>query len=720
MSRFAELINFDFIEGKLDALGVESLLADYDRALDSDIFLSEDLAKTLKSIAEAIRLSADILKKDKSQLVGQLFGRLLDFDSPEIRAMLEAAKENQNRPRLRPLTSSLSPPGGPLLRSFGSHTNTQALAVTADGTRAISSARDGSIKVWEVETGAELLAIANENAGVSAIAVTPDGKRGISGHFYSATVKVWDLEIGSELYSLKGHKSSVDAVAITPDGKLGISTSKRTLKVWNLETGSELFTFKGYVWMVNAVAAIADGTKAISAESDNNVLQVWNLKTAAELFDLSLPESSWKQPPAGNSQPIALVGFAGGSLKAWDLTTATELYSLKGHPCRGSDYWPVDAIAFKPDGKRAVSAGNWTIKVWDLETTKELVTLPRGEYPTALTPDGRIAIAADYREFQVWDLQIAEVAFEEKGHTSWSSALPNAAFPRKVGHIWEVTDLAVTPDGKKAISCSGNETVGLAIWNLETLEEVFSIATRTHVYAIAATPDSKKAIAGFYYGPISVWCLETGEELFTLPGHPDEHSVYVLAAMPDGKRVISGADDNTIKVWDLETRSELCTLEGHTHEVHGLALMPDGRRVISASWDKTLKMWDLETGTELFALEGHSSLVSTVAVTPDGKQALSGSSDGTVKIWDLETGTELFTLETHTRWIKVVAVTPDGKRAILVLENVLKVWDLENRKAIATFTAEGSLISCTLAPDGVTVVAGEMNGRVHFLTMEGV
>jgi len=719
MSTFAELTNFDFIEAKLDALGVESLLADYDRALDSDSVLSEKQVQTLKSIAEAIRLSADILKKDKSQLVGQLFGRLLDFDAPEIRAMLEAAKEKQNRPRLRPLTSSLSPPGGPLLRSFGPHTNTQALAVTADGRRAISGARDGSIKVWEVETGTELLAIANEKSPINAVAVTPDGKRGISGS-NGATVKVWDLETGSELYSLKGHKSSVDAVAITPNGKLGISTSKSALKVWNLEIGSELFTFKGYDWLVNAVAVMPDGTKAISFENYDNALQVWDLETAAELFDLSLPASSWKQPPAGNSERVALVGFVGGSLKAWDLTTATKLYSLKGHPCRGSDYWPLDAIAIQSDGKRAVSAGNWTIKIWDLETTRELVSISIGEEATALTPDGRIAIAANYRQFQIWDLQIAETAFEEKGYTSWSSVLPNAAFPRKVGHTWEVTDVAVTADGKKAISCSGNETVGLAIWNLETLEEVFRIATRTHVYAIAATPDSKKAIAGFYYGPMSVWSLETGEELFTLPGHPDEYSVYALAVTLDGKRVISGADDDTIKVWDLETRSEICTLEGHTHEVHGLALMPDGRRIISASWDKTLKVWDLETGTELFALEGHTSSVSTVAVTPDGKQAISGSSDGTFKIWNLETGTELFTLETHTRWIKAVAVTPDGKRAILILENLLKVWDLETREAIATFTAESSLISCTLAPDGGTVVAGEMNGRVHFLRMEGV
>ncbi|MBD2339529.1 hypothetical protein H6G64_21385, partial [Calothrix sp. FACHB-156] len=100
-------------------------------------------------------------------------------------------------------------------------------------------------------------------------------------------------------------------------------------------------------------------------------------------------------------------------------------------------------------------------------------------------------------------------------------------------------------------------------------------------------------------------------------------------------------------------------------------------RVISASDDNTLKVWNLQTGAELFTLKGHSSFVRAIAVTPDGQRVISGSSD-----------------------------------------NTLKVWNLETREVIATFTGEGSISCFAVAPDGMTIIAGDASGKVHFLQVE--
>jgi WD40 repeat protein len=53
-------------------------------------------------------------------------------------------------------------------------------------------------------------------------------------------------------------------------------------------------------------------------------------------------------------------------------------------------------------------------------------------------------------------------------------------------------------------------------------------------------------------------------------------------------------------------------------------------------------------------------------------------------------------------------------------DKTLRVWDLESREVIARFTGEGALECCAVVPDGRTIVAGEMSGRVHFLRLEGV
>jgi hypothetical protein len=114
-----------------------------------------------------------------------------------------------------------------------------------------------------------------------------------------------------------------------------------------------------------------------------------------------------------------------------------------------------------------------------------------------------------------------------------------------------------------------------------------------------------------------------------------------------------------------------------------------------------------------------------VAVTLDGKQAILSCkglfSGGYLKVWDLERGEELRTLSGHSDWVQAVAVTPDGKLAISASDDhTLKVWDLESGEVIGAFGGDSSMPACAVAPDGVTVVACERSGSVHFLRLEGI
>ena len=132
-------------------------------------------------------------------------------------------------------------------------------------------------------------------------------------------------------------------------------------------------------------------------------------------------------------------------------------------------------------------------------------------------------------------------------------------------------------------------------------------------------------------------------------------------------------------------------------------------------------MWNLETGDLQFTLQGHSNSVYAVAVTADDKRAISGSFDNTLKEWNLETGDLQFTLQGHRNRVQTVTVTADGKRAISGSDdNTLKVWDLSSRKVIASFTGDSYINCCAVTPDGVTIVAGEKSGRLHFLRLEGM
>jgi WD40 repeat protein len=64
-------------------------------------------------------------------------------------------------------------------------------------------------------------------------------------------------------------------------------------------------------------------------------------------------------------------------------------------------------------------------------------------------------------------------------------------------------------------------------------------------------------------------------------------------------------------------------------------------------------------------------------------------------------------------------VTPDGNLiSHSSYGNTLEVWDLESLDVIASFSGESVLTCCAVAPDGMTIVAGETSGRLHFLRLE--
>jgi len=173
------------------------------------------------------------------------------------------------------------------------------------------------------------------------------------------------------------------------------------------------------------------------------------------------------------------------------------------------------------------------------------------------------------------------------------------------------------------------------------------------VVAVAVTPDGKHAISGAWDNTMKVWDIESGEEIQTLEGHTD--SIAAVAVMPDGKHVISGSDDSTLKVWDIESGEEIQTLEGHTDSVAAVAVMPDGKHVISGAWDNTLKVWDIESGEEIQTLEGHTDSVAAVAI--------SGAWDNTLKVWDIESGQTIASFSVNG-YLSACAISPDNRTIV--------------------------------------------------------
>jgi WD40 repeat protein len=310
-----------------------------------------------------------------------------------------------------------------------------------------------------------------------------------------------------------------------------------------------------------------------------------------------------------------------------------------------------------------------------------------GVNSVAVTPDGRRAVSASWdMTLKVWDLA-------------------NGALLHTLeGQGYKVNGVAVTPDGQRAISASADHT--LKVWDLANGALLHTLEGHARgVYGVAVTPDGQRAVSASYDETLKVWNLANRAVLHTLKGHAG--GVTDVAVTPDGRRAVSASLDRTLKVWNLANGALLLTLEGHVNVVNGVAVTPDGRRAVSASEDHTLTVWDLANGALLHTLEGHAHWVTCVAVTPDGQRAISGSIDGTLNVWNLANGALLLTLRGHAHWVTCVAVTPDGQRAVSAsYDKTLKVWNLANGAVPHTLEGHADWVtSVAVTPDGQRAVS---------------
>ena len=625
-----------------------------------------------------------------------------------------------------------------------------AVAIIPNEKRAVSASWDSTLKIWDLEKGKEITTLKGHEGHVCTVAITPDGKYAVSASYIDiqlceGTLKIWDLEKGTEKITLRGHKDLVHEIAITPDGKYVISASRdTTIKVWDLERGEEKATFKGHDGWVVAVAVTSDGKYVVSA-SDDNTLKIWDLEKREEVATLKGHKGCVHKVAVTSNGKYAVSASYDGTLKVWDLNKRKEKTTLKGH--QGN----VNSIAITPDGKYAVSASyDRTLKVWDLERGKEKTTL-KGHYGdvnvVAITPDGKYAISgSEDGTLKIWDIEKKEEETKLKAHDTDVNAVaftPDGKFVVSAsgdstlkiwdmekrdevttlkGHKGDVNSVAVTSDGKYAVSASYDGT--LKVWDLEKKKEKTTLTGHEgHVHAVIVTSDGKYAVSdsyansGSYSSTFKVWDLNRGKEKATLRGC--DRSVRTTAVTPDGKYAISASEKGTLQVWDLVKEEEKTKLEGHKDLVHAVAVTPDGKYAVSASKDSTLRVWNLEEGKEEKILRGHSEGVHSVAVTPDGRCAVSASDDGMLKVWDLERGEEITTLTGYDVSMRELIVTPDG-RYVIFTSNVrtLKVYDLKKGKIVSSFTGDSFFQTYSISPDGRFIVAGDAEGKIHFLHLE--
>jgi guanine nucleotide-binding protein subunit beta-2-like 1 protein len=246
----------------------------------------------------------------------------------------------------------------------------------------ISGSRDRTIMVWtitqgEASYGYARRALRGHNHFVSDICITSDGNYALSGS-WDGSLRLWEINSGRCIRQFVGHKKDIMTVAISPSNRQIISGARdKSVKLWNI-LGHCKNTLagpqNGHNDWVSCVrfSPVLDHNIFVTAGWDRYV-KLWSLTNCSLTKDLIGHTGYVNTVAISPDGSLCASGGKDGTAILWELKEGKRLYSLPAGDI-------IYALSFSPNRFWLCAATQQEIVIWDLET-KEIIDTLSPEFP---------------------------------------------------------------------------------------------------------------------------------------------------------------------------------------------------------------------------------------------------------------------------------------------------------------------------------------------------
>jgi cytochrome c len=277
----------------------------------------------------------------------------------------------------------------------------RALAISPDGTQAVSGSFDTSAIRWSLSRNAAEQVLRFHDGAVNAAVFLRDGRIATSGE--DARIAIWRPGEPQPATVLTGHEAPVVALAVSPDGTTLASASwDHTARLWPLAGGAPR-VIAGHAQNVNGVAFAPDGRALVTAGYDAT-LRITPLGGEGTPVIATLPTALNAVAVA----PDGEITTAGADGKVYLLSAAGELKAEIE-----AAQTPIIAVAVSGDGRLIAAAGiRGSVAIIDRAARKLERTLVGPGLPVwsvAFFPDNRTLLTGGTdRIIRRWDVVTGE------------------------------------------------------------------------------------------------------------------------------------------------------------------------------------------------------------------------------------------------------------------------------------------------------------------------
>jgi WD40 repeat protein len=259
--------------------------------------------------------------------------------------------------------------GQPLPTLDGHETAVQVLELSPRGHLLASGSSDGTIALWDLDGFRNIGTLAGRDTPVRTLRLFRHAARLIA-QSVDGTTTLWDINAAKPIRQFQG----TGAVEVSPDGlTFAIATAENAIELRHSDRGTRIRTLSGHLEPIRAIAFSPDGTM-LASSSEDNTIHLWNVRTGAIVRTLS---------------PVGMTRF---------------------HRSPIAD----GAIAFSPDGTllaaSALMAGEPSnrpqpaVRLWEIKTGRQIETI-EARSPFGFSPDGTRFVGVWGQALKVWQVR---------------------------------------------------------------------------------------------------------------------------------------------------------------------------------------------------------------------------------------------------------------------------------------------------------------------------
>ncbi len=611
------------------------------------------------------------------------------------------------------------------------------------------------ICLWDATTGAELERLEGPEGAVS-LSATPDGAALVVG----GTREVWAVGLppaaafplwkhrlppGPELYPAY-------CVAVSPDGRLvAVATGGHPVAVLDAGSGQVLRNLSG---CAHKVVFSPDGS-ALAACGRWGGVELWDVATGALRGRLDGSETVVRGlafAPDGRS--LAVAGPAG--IGVWDRATGAEVW-------RREPAAPDAFVSFSSDGRTLLECGGEAVRFRAAADGRECRAAARAEGLSPVqvlpaiagrrvSPDGRLVAAVADGAVGLWEVDTGRPVGPAGGPRGPVTGVTFSGDGTTLATVSRLRQLHLTPidataagrevrvdrpgllatdvwasDRAARFDLLQRSTTAAGGWALTRYDARGASSEGLPVAVPLPPPSAARPYAASADGRWQAWGgadrvtvvdRATGREVASIPECP---GASYLAFSADGQSVLAYSPGrHGLGVWASETGQKRCWLETaftqNNPDRPPLALSADGRWVAAVERADAggfrLRSWEVASWAPAVTFDAEADERTVLAFAPDGRLAAAGR-DGVVRVFDPETGRAVATYRGHRGPALALAFARDGRQlASGSADGTALVWAVPDRSLPPGAPGAGARalveVLATAAPAPAARAAGQL------------